>query len=100
MQNALRLPSTTPVEIHQYARQLQAANKIPEAIEVFKFNAEKNGDAWPVHVGLTRVYIASGDTKKALEHAKIAVEQAPDDLNRNNLRAMIEALESGKPVTQ
>ncbi len=100
MQIALRLPSTTPVDIHQYARQLQIAKKMPEAIEVFKFNAEKNGDAWPVHVGLARVYIASGDTQKALEQAKIAIKQAPDELNRNNLQAMIDALQSGKPVTQ
>jgi tetratricopeptide (TPR) repeat protein len=100
MQTALRLPGTTPVEIHQYARQLQAANKMPEAIEVFKFNAEKNGDAWPVHVGMARVYVASGDTQKALEQARIALKQAPDDLNRNNLQAMIDALASGKPVTQ
>jgi Tfp pilus assembly protein PilF len=61
---------------------------------------ERNGDVWPVHVGLARVYIASGDTTKALEHARIAIKQAPDDLNRNNLKAMIAALESGKPVTQ
>jgi hypothetical protein len=46
------------------------------------------------------MYLAKGDTKQALEHAKIAVKQAPDDLNRKNLESMIEALESGKPVNQ
>jgi tetratricopeptide (TPR) repeat protein len=100
MQVALKLPGTTAVEIHQYARQLQVANKNAEAVEIFKYNAEKNGDVWPTHVGLARAYIISGDTKQALEHAKIALKQAPDDLNKNNLQAMIDALSSGKPVTQ
>ena len=46
------------------------------------------------------MYISKGDTKQALEHAKIAVKQAPDELNRKNLEAMIEALQTGKPVNQ
>ena len=100
MQEALRLPGTTPTDIHQYARQLQQGKSIDEANAVFQFNAERNGDAWPVHVGLARMYISKGDTKQALEHAKIAVKQAPDDLNRKNLEAMIESLEAGKPVIQ
>ncbi len=100
MQTALKLPTTTAIQIHGYARQLQVAKRDAEAIEIFKFNAERFKDEWPVHVGLTRVYLAEGDNKKALEHARIALKQAPDDLNRNNLKAMVEALESGKPVSQ
>ena len=100
MQAALRLPGTSPTDIHQYARRLQQAKQIDEANEVFRFNAERNGDAWPVHVGLARMYISKGDTKQALEQARIAVKQAPDELNRKNLEAMIDALQSGKPVTQ
>ena len=52
METALHLPGTTPIEIHQYGRQLLAAKKVDEAVMVFKYNAERNGDAWPVHVGL------------------------------------------------
>ena len=100
MQAALRLPTTSAIEIHTYARQLQQGKFNDEANEVFKFNAERNGDAWPVHVGLARLYVSKGDTKQALEHARIAVKQAPDDLNRKNLEAMIDALANGKPVTQ
>jgi tetratricopeptide (TPR) repeat protein len=94
IQTALRLPSTTPLEIHQYGRQLLAANKPEEAMVVFQFNKERNGDAWPVHVGLARGYAAAGDKAKALEHAKLALQQAPDDLNRNSLQAMIKTLET------
>ena len=63
---------------------------------MFKYNFERNGDAWPVHVGLARGYMAVGDNAKALEHAKKAAAQAPDDLNKKNLAAMVDALAAGK----
>ena len=100
MQTALKLPGTTPLQIHQYARQLLAAKKTDEAVAVFKFNAERNGDAWPVHVGLARAYAAAGDSQAALEHARKALPQAPDDLNRKSLEAMVKALSEGKPIAQ
>ena len=86
--------------IHQYGRQLLADKKKEEALEVFKLNAERNGDAWPTHVGLARGYAALGDNAKALEHARKALAQAPDDLNRKNLGDMVKALSEGKPVAQ
>jgi DUF2911 family protein len=98
MKTALHLPGTTPLEIHQYGRQLLALKKNAEAMEVFKYNAERNGDAWPVHVGLARGYAAIGDNKLALEHAKKAQPQAPDDLNRNSLAAMVKALSEGQSI--
>lgn len=100
MQTAVRLPGTTAIEIHQYARQLQADRKKDEAIAMFKYNAERNGDAWPVHVGLARAYAAEGDTKKALEHAQKALPQAPDPVNRQNLESMIKTFSEGHNITQ
>ena len=64
---ALRHPTASPLEIHQAGRQLLAAGKKEQALEVFRINAERNGDAWPVHVGLARGYAATGDNQKALE---------------------------------
>ena len=98
MQTALRSPAATPIQIHLYGRQLLADKKTDEAMEVFKFNAERNGDAWPTHVGLARGYAAAGDNQKALEHARKALPQAPDDLNRQTLEAMIKALSEGKSI--
>ena len=100
MQTALKLPGTTSFEIHQYGRQLLGEKKNAEALAVFQLNAERNGDTWPVHVGLARGYAAAGDTKKALEHAKIAVTQAPDPVNRQNLEAMVKDLSEGKAISQ
>jgi len=100
MQAALHDPTATPVKIHAYGRQLQAAKKTDEAIVVFKYNAERYGDVWPVHVGLARAYAASGDIKQALEHAQKALPQAPDPLNRQNLEAMIKTFSQGQNIAQ
>jgi Tfp pilus assembly protein PilF len=67
-------------------------------MQVFEYNAARNGDAWPVHVGLARGYAAKGDTKQALEHARKALPQAPDEQNRKILEAMIDALAKGAPI--
>ena len=98
MQTALKLPGTTSFEIHQYGRQLLNAKKVDEAIAVFQLNASRFGDQWPIHVGLARAFAAKGDTKQALEHAKKALSQAPDAVNKQSLESMVKALSEGKPI--
>jgi len=98
MQSALELPATTALQIHQYGRQMLSQGQKERALEIFEYNAERHGDAWPVNVGLTRGYAAMGDYKKALKHAKKAQEQAPDELNRNSLASMIEKLSNGEDI--
>ena len=100
MQLAIKHPTATPLDLHQYGRRLLTEKKTKEAMEVFQLNASRNGDMWPVHVGLARGFAASGDSKQALEHARKALTQAPDQLNKDSLAAMVAALEAGKPVAQ
>jgi len=97
MQAAVRHPTATPVDLHQYGRQLLAAKKNQEALAIFKLNAERHPDAWPVNVGLARGYMAVGDYPQALEYARKAVAQAPDSQNKQNLEAMVKSLAEGKP---
>lgn len=97
---ALKLPSTNPLQIHTYGRQLLTAKKYNEAFEVFKLNADRNGENWPVHVGLARGYAALGENQKALEHAKKALAQAPDALNKTSLEAMVKTLSEGGTLAQ
>ncbi len=85
-------------EIHAYGRALQGQKKNKEAIEVFKLNAQKFPNQWPINVGLTRAYSAEGNYKKALETAKLALAQAPDEQNKKNIEGMIEKLKAGKDV--
>jgi tetratricopeptide (TPR) repeat protein len=100
MDAALHLPTTTAIDIHGYARQLQTQKNQAEAMKLFRYNAERNGDAWPVHVGLARYYAASGDLPKALEHAQKALGQAPDPLNKKSLEGMVKNFSEGKNIEQ
>ncbi|MFN0214794.1 MAG: DUF2911 domain-containing protein [Saprospiraceae bacterium] len=94
------LEKAAPFEIHLYGRQLITEKKPAKALEVFQMNFKKFEGAWPTHVGLMRGYSANGDLKKALEHGKAALAQAPDELNRKNLEGLIKTLSEGKALTQ
>ncbi|MBL7803883.1 MAG: DUF2911 domain-containing protein [Saprospiraceae bacterium] len=94
------METATVLDLHQYGRQLISQKNPKKALEVFELNHRKNGDTWPVHVGLARGYSANGDVKKALEHAKIAQKQAPDEQNRRSLDGMVKTLSEGKPIGQ
>ena len=95
---ALAHPSATPRDIHQYGRQLQIAGKKAEAMAVYELNAKRNGNAWPVNVGLARGHSMMGRYKEALKYAKLALAQAPDDVNRRALEAGIKKLEAGQDM--
>jgi tetratricopeptide (TPR) repeat protein len=100
MQLAVHHRSAGPFDLHQYGRRLITEKKNKEALEIFLLNSQRNGDEWPVHVGLARGYAANGDSKQALEHARKALTQAPDPVNKQSLEAMVATLEAGKPVVQ
>ena len=67
-------------------------------MKVFQLNARRYPNQWPVHVGLMRGYAALGQTKKALEEAKLALPQAPDDANRKSLETLMKRLEKGEKI--
>jgi len=98
LERALANPTATPVAIHYLGRQLQAEGKKDDAIRVYQMNAKRFPNQWPVNVGLMRAWAAAGDRKKALEHAKLALAQAPDPQNRKNLENMVKLLEEGKEI--
>ncbi len=100
LMQAIDHPTASPTQIHSYGRQLLTQGKQDKALEVFKLNAERHPDTWPVNVGLARGYSAVGDFKKALKYAKMAHEQAPDPLNKDNLQAAIQILEQGEDFNQ
>ena len=95
---ALNHPTANPIQIHMAARQLMASGKKDQALRVFQLNAKRFPNQWPVHVGLMRGYAATGDKKKALEEARLALAQAPDEGNKKNLQNLIKQLEEGKEI--
>lgn len=96
MKEAIPLASMT--ELHQYARQLIAAKKPKEAMEIFKLNAQKNPGVFTTQVGLARGYSANGDYKNALKYAKLSLPQAPDKANKDAVENMIVNLNNGKDI--
>lgn len=92
---ALDHGATTPGQIHGFGRQLIAQGKAAQALEVLQHSHRRFAGAWPTEVGLARAYAAVGNAQEALAHARIALEQAPDEVNKTGLAAMIAKLEKG-----
>ncbi|HRG78840.1 MAG TPA: DUF2911 domain-containing protein [Cyclobacteriaceae bacterium] len=92
------LENASALEMHSYGRQLLAEKRVKEAMVVFEKNHKKYKGAWPTNGGMMRGYSAMGDFKKALEYAKLALAQAPNEENKKFLEQAIKTLESGKPL--
>lgn len=78
MERAIKDPGATAQAIHQYGRTLLAAGKNEKAMEVFKYNAQKNSsDKFTPNVGLARGYTAMGDKKSAIKYWELAIKNLP-----------------------
>lgn len=95
-ERAINHRTAGPLEIHQYGRILLTQGKKDDALRVWKLNAKRHPNAWPVNVGLARGYSAVGQYKDALKYAKLALAQAPDDINRTSLTEGIKKLEKNQ----
>lgn len=92
------IPLGDVTDVHFYGRTLLNMKQSDEAFKVFKFNYDKHPNVYTTNVGLGRGYSAVGDYKKALTYMKAALVQAPDDLNRTSVEAMIKKLEARQDV--
>jgi hypothetical protein len=97
-EKALNHPTATAQDIHIYGRQLFNAGKKDAAVKVWQANAKKYGTVWPTNVSLARAYSATGDYKKALDYARAALAQAPDEANKKSLQAAIEKLQKDQDI--
>lgn len=92
------MENATVMELHSYGRQLLNQKKLTEAMTVFQKNFDKHKGAWPTNAGLMRMYSAMGDYKKALQYAKVALAQAPDEQNKKFIEGAIKTLSEGKAL--
>lgn len=92
LDRAFAHPSAGPVDVHLYARQLQAEGKNEEALRIFELNAKKNPGVWPTDLGLARGHLALGHKDEARKHAQKALAQAPDEPNRRAVEALIQQI--------
>ena len=94
------LPLGTALTIHQYGRRLLSAKQAERALEVFKYNAQRFPDVWPVNYGLARGYSAVGNYPAALEALLKAQKQVPagDTTNAAAIATNIEKLKRGENI--
>lgn len=96
MSKAIKLPSTTVMEVHQYGKTLLASGKKEKAVEVFKTNRQLHpDDKFTTYVGLARGYTAVGDKKNAIKNWEIAIKNLPED-QKSNLKFYEEELKKLK----
>ncbi|HXI00778.1 MAG TPA: DUF2911 domain-containing protein [Sphingobacteriaceae bacterium] len=92
------LPLGNINEIYQYGRQLLGLKKMKEALEIFKFNYDKNPTQFIALIGMSRGLSENGDFKQALEFAIKALPLAPNEPNKQLAQSMIDKLKLGKEV--
>jgi predicted Zn-dependent protease len=93
------LAKANALQMHVYARQLQAQGKQTEAFQIFQDNARKNPEQWIVHVGLSRMYSAQGDFPKASKELSTAMAAAPDS-QKQPLQGLAKRLEAKEDINK
>ncbi len=84
MTQAVKLPSTSVMDVHQYGRSLLTAGKTDKAVEIFKLNRQLHpDDKFTTYVGLARAYTALGDKNNAIKNWEIAIKNIPEDQKRS-----------------
>jgi hypothetical protein len=73
------LDLATPLQIHLYARGLQAEKRTEEASNIFRDNAKKHPDLWFTHTGMARLYCSQGKFDDAASEMKLALAAAPEN---------------------
>ncbi len=96
--SAMKLSDAAPGQVHQLGRTLLMQGEKDMAMKIFKTNFDNNKGAWPTNVGMMRGLSAMGKYDEALTYAQAALAQAPDDVNKKSLAAMIEKLKSKQDV--
>lgn len=98
MTEAMHHPATSAFEIHSFGRQMIAMGKKDKALEVFKYNHDRFKGAWPTNVGMARGLSAMGMYSEALKYAEMAHEEAPDQLNKDSMKAAVEKLKERQDI--
>ena len=90
----------TPLQVHLYARGLQADKRQDEAFSIFRSNAQKFPNAWVTHTGMARVYSGTGDFDNAVKEMKLAVDGAPDKQQKTYLEGLVRRLEAKEDINK
>ena len=89
----------TPLQVHQFARELVAARRSAEAFTLFRENAKKHADQWFVHDGLARMYSAQAKFEEAKKEIRLALASAPAD-RKSELNELLKRLEAKQDINE
>lgn len=93
------LNMASPLQIHMFARQLQADKRSEEAFAIFRDNAKKHPDLWFVHTGLARIYSSEGKFEDATKEMKLAMAAAPEN-QKSYVDGLVRQLEAKQDINQ
>lgn len=99
MDKAIKDPNASVQQIHMYGRSLLTAGQNAKALEVFKYNAQKNPqEKFTPNVGLARGYTAAGDKKNAIKYWELALKNIPAEQKQflPQYEAELKKLKEGK----
>jgi len=91
------LAKASPLQLHIYARQLQAQKKQNEAFDIFRANYKKYPNEWFVHSGMARIYSSQGDFDSAAKEMKLALAGAPD-VAKTGVEGLVKKLEAKQDI--
>jgi hypothetical protein len=98
MDKAVKHPTATMLDIHQYGRALLNGGKAEKAMEIFKLNQKIHPEEkFTTYAGLARGYTAIGDKKNAIKNWEIAIRNLPANQqgNRSYYEAELKKLKGG-----
>lgn len=91
------LDLASPLQLHFYARQMQAEKRNDEAFAIFTENAKQHPDLWFTHSGLARMYCSQGKFDDAAREMRVALAGAPDN-QKVYVDGLVKKLESKQDI--
>jgi len=91
------LAMANPLQLHLYARRLQAEKHQDEAFAIFRENARKHPDEWFVHSGMARIYSSQGKFDDAAKEMNLALASAPDG-QKSYVQSLVKRLQSKQDI--
>lgn len=98
MLRAVNHPTASAFQVHGLGRQLIADGMKEKALEVFQINYNRYKGGWPTNVGMARGLSAVGRYDEALKYAKLALAEAPDQVNKDSMARAVEKLQKKEDI--
>jgi len=91
--------SADAMQIHSYARQLQAQGpeQGAQALQIFEANAAAHPDVWVIHAGMARVLSAHHDFDRAAREMQLALASAPEP-QKGGVQKQLDQLRAGHDI--